>query len=247
MTPDLLLQTVSAVLLKNPPPGLSRAYINGFLKRNRTGLLAVIQKQFARMCRPDAIISGYEQKIGFAVLPAEPTGQQAVFGRDIGTNPTVFLAVKARCHPMDPVKARQYAVHSRRADEKTWRLHPGEAWHASEDEAITAFALAHAHEARWLVDEKDDDWTGVRNAPYVLAETLAVRVAKERQEELKEERTREERIQARQLEDHARQVAEQAARKTQMKARTRAPDLPASAPTSVTSPCLLYTSPSPRD
>ncbi len=230
MTPAQLLQTVSAVMLKHPPTELTRQYISRFLKRNEAGLLKVIQRQFDRMCRPDALIAGYDQKIGYEFSQIQSSPQVAVFGKDVGSSVITLLAVQARCHPMDPVRARQYAVHTRRVDEKTWRIHPGEEWHPGEDAAITAFATAHAHEARWLVDGQDENWTGVRDAPYVHAEARSVQAARERLEEIKAESTGDERTDVRQLENYDRQPAEQAARRTSPSSDSSSPAAPIPVP-----------------
>lgn len=182
MTPERLVQAVSSALFKNLPPGVSRAYLRAFLRRNQASLLTAIRQQFERMCRPNLLIPGFETPVGDAVLPVERSAQLAAFGKDIGSSPIVRLVVKARCHPSDPKQLREFAVHSRRDDEQTWRVHPGESWHGTEDDAIRAFARAHALDARWF-DHAAEIWVGPDDAPYILTDEVAAETAAEVVEE----------------------------------------------------------------
>ena len=143
MTPEQLLNAVSSTLKQSPPPGLTSHYIEGFMQRHHDALLRQIRKQFARLCRPDALLP-FERKLGYLFRDATPSVQVTVFAREEVQTGIYFLAVKARCHPMNPVKARQFAVHDRGS--QLWRIHPGEEWHGSPEAAITAFAQAHALE-----------------------------------------------------------------------------------------------------
>jgi len=177
MTPEQLLNAVSTTLQQSPPPGLTSRYIQGFMTRHQEGLLHQIRKQFNRLCRPDALLPNVERRLGYLFRDETSSAQVTVFAREAVQTGIYFLAVKARCHPMNPVKARQFAVHDKGLG--PWRIHPGEEWHGSPEAAITAFAQAHAQEVRWQRDDEPEVWVGRAEAPYVLTDPLAIEVVEE--------------------------------------------------------------------
>lgn len=175
---ERFLARVEAAVLASRPSGLEAAYIEDFFRRHRISLLRAIVHQFEEMCRLGRLLPGYEVKLGYAFLAPE-TRQGKLYPID-GSSLIHTLAVKARCHPSDPFTLREYAVHSRRADEAAWRIHPSEDWRASEADAIQAFAENHAHEARFddaRLEEDGDREYGIPDAPYVLTHPVAIDVA----------------------------------------------------------------------